>query len=152
MELKNLLKGIENIKTKGDLGLEIKKVENNSKKVIPGTLFVAVKGFDFDGHDYIEEAVKNGAVAIMLDISADLKKIKIPSDITVILTANTRLALAILACNFFGNPSKQFKLIGITGTKGKTTTTYMIKEILEKQGKKVRTNWYNCSIYKWEKT
>ncbi len=137
MELKNLLKGIENIKTKGDLGLEIKKVENNSKKVIPGTLFVAVKGFDFDGHDYIEEAVKNGAVAIMLDISADLKKIKIPSDITVILTANTRLALAILACNFFGNPSKQFKLIGITGTKGKTTTTYMIKSILEKEGYKV---------------
>ena len=137
MELKNLLRGLENFKTKGNLDIDIKKVESNSKKVIPDSLFIAIKGFDFDGHEYVEEAIKNGATAVMLDISADLKKVKIPAGITVILTSNTRLALAIVACNFFNHPSRNFKLIGVTGTKGKTTTTYMIKSILEKAGYKV---------------
>lgn len=137
MELKKLLIGIENFKSKGDLDLDIKKVECNSKKVIPDSLFIAIKGYDFDGHEYIEEAIKNGAVAVMLDISADFKKIKLPKDITVIITDDTRKALAKVSCNFFGNPSKYFKLIGVTGTKGKTTTTYMIKSILEKAGYKV---------------
>ena len=105
MELKNLLRGLENFKTKGNLDIDIKKVESNSKKVIPDSLFIAIKGFDFDGHEYVEEAIKNGATAVMLDISADLKKVKIPAGITVILTSNTRLALAIVACNFFNHPS-----------------------------------------------
>ncbi len=74
MELKKLLLGIENFKSKGDMQLDIKKVASNSKKVVPNSLFVAIKGYDFDGHEYIEEAVKNGAVAVMLDMSADFKK------------------------------------------------------------------------------
>ena len=137
MELKELLLGIENFKSKGDMQLDIKKVASNSKKVVPNSLFVAIKGYDFDGHEYIEEAVKNGAVAVMLDMSADFKKINIPKGITVIITDDTRKALARVSCNFFGNPSRYFKLIGVTGTKGKTTTTYMIKSILEKAGYKV---------------
>lgn len=137
MELKKLLLGIENFKSKGDMQLDIKKVASNSKKVVPNSLFVAIKGYDFDGHEYIEEAVKNGAVAVMLDMSADFKKINIPKGITVIITDDTRKALARVSCNFFGNPSRYFKLIGVTGTKGKTTTTYMIKSILEKAGYKV---------------
>lgn len=137
MELKKLLLGIENFKSKGDMQLDIKKVASNSKKVVPNSLFVAIKGYDFDGHEYIEEAVKNGAVALMLDMSADFKKINIPKGITVIITDDTRKALARVSCNFFGNPSRYFKLIGVTGTKGKTTTTYMIKSILEKAGYKV---------------
>ncbi len=137
MELKKLLSGIENFKIKGDEELDIKKVECNSKKVIPNSLFIAIKGYDFDGHEYIDEAIQNGAIAVMLDMSADFKKIKLPKDITVIITDDTRKALARVSCNFFGNPSKYFKLIGVTGTKGKTTTTYMIKSILEQAGYKV---------------
>ena len=137
MKLENLLEGIKDYKVKGDLELDIKMVESNSKKVIKDSLFVAIKGYDYDGHDFVEEAIKNGAVAVMLDLSADLKKINIDKSITVIITNDTRKALAIMSCNFFGHPSRKFKLIGVTGTKGKTTTTYMIKAILEKAGHKV---------------
>ena len=137
MELKKLLAGLENYKSKGNLDIDIKKVESNSKKIIPNSLFVAIKGYDFDGHEFINEAIENGAIAIIIDASADFSKIKLKSDITVIVSENTRNALAIVSCNFFGNPSKYFKLIGITGTKGKTTTSYMIKSILEKAGYKV---------------
>lgn len=137
MELKKLLTGIENFKSKGDMEIDIKKVECNSKKIVPNSLFIAIKGYDFDGHEYVGEAIQNGAVAVMLDISADFKKIKIPNGITVIITDDTRKALARVSCNYFGNPSRYFKLIGVTGTKGKTTTTYMIKSILEKAGYKV---------------
>ena len=137
MELKKLLNGLKNYKSKGSLDIDIKKVESNSKKIIPNSLFVAIKGYDFDGHDYINEAIENGATAIIVDVSADFSKIKLKKDITVIISDNTRNALAIISCNFFGNPSRYFKLIGITGTKGKTTTSYMIKSILEKAGYKV---------------
>ena len=131
MELKKLLVGMENYKTKGDEEIDIKKVECNSKKVVPNSLFVAIKGFDFDGHEYVAEAIENGATAVMLDMSADFKKIKIPNGVTVIITDDTRKALARVSCNFYGNPSRYFKLIGVTGTKGKTTTTHKIKSVLE---------------------
>ncbi len=137
MELKKLLTGIENLKSKGDLEIDIKKVECNSKNIKPNSLFIAIKGYDFDGHEYVNEAIENGAIAVMLDMSADFKKIKIPKGITIIITDDTRKALARVSCNYFGNPSRYFKLIGVTGTKGKTTTTYMIKAILEKAGYKV---------------
>ena len=137
MELKKLLVGIENFKTKGDVEIDIKKVVSNSKKVVPNSLFVAVRGYDFDGHQYVGEAIEKGATAVMLDMSADFKNIKIPNGVTVIITDDTRKALARVSCNYFGNPSRYFKLIGVTGTKGKTTTTYMIKSILEKAGHKV---------------
>ena len=133
MELNSLLKGLENFRTKGDLNINIANVESNSKKVTQDTLFIAIKGFDFDGHEYVAEAIERGATAVMLDLSADLTKVKIPAGVTVIISENTRVAMARVACNFYGNPSKKFKLIGVTGTKGKTTTTYMIKAILELQ-------------------
>ena len=129
MELKKILKGIENYKSKGDMDIDILSIEDNSKNVKPGSLFVAVKGFDFDGHKFIEEAIENGASAIMIDINSDVKNIKLSDDVTVVIVENSRIALAIVACNFYGNPSKNFTVIGVTGTKGKTTTTYMIKSI-----------------------
>ena len=137
MKLKNLLNGIPNYKAKGNLDLDIQKIESNSKKVTKNTLFVAIRGFDFDGHKFVEEAILNGATAVMLDMNADLKGLKIPESVTIIITEDTRIGLAVVACNYYDNPSRKFKLIGVTGTKGKTTTTYMIKSILEKQGYKV---------------
>ena len=137
MELKKLLIGLEGIKAKGNVNIDIKGIEKNSKEVKEGYMFVAIKGFSTDGHQFVENAIENGAKCVMLQEGCDLKTIKIPADITVLMSKDTRQALAICSCNFYGNPSRKFKLIGVTGTKGKTTTTFMIKEILEKAGHKV---------------
>ena len=137
MKLSKLLIGLENLKAKGDLDIDITGLESNSKNVKEGYLFIAIKGFSVDGHDYINNAIEAGAKAIMVQEGCDLKKIKLPSDVTLIMAKDTRHALAICSCNFYDNPSRKFRLIGVTGTKGKTTTTFMIKEILEKAGYKV---------------
>ena len=137
MELKKMLVGLEGLKVRGDLSKDIKGIEKNSKEVKEGYLFVAIKGFSVDGHKFIENAIENGATAIMIEEGCNLKGVKLPEDVAIIMAKNTREALAISAANFYGNPSAKLKLIGVTGTKGKTTTTYMIKEILEKAGKKV---------------
>lgn len=138
MELKKILIGLEGLKVKGDLSIDIKKVESDSKKVKEDTLFVAIKGFETDGHEYIMEAIENGATAVLAQIDIDRKLLKeIPEGVTIVIADDTRHAMAIVAANFYKNPSRKFKLIGITGTKGKTTTSFMMKSILEKEGKKV---------------
>jgi len=137
MELKKILVGIDGLKAKGNLDINVNNIDSNSKNIKEGDMFIAIKGFSTDGHEYINDAIKAGAKVIMVEAGCDLKAIKLPSDVTLIMTPNTREALAICSCNFFGNPSTKFKLIGVTGTKGKTTTTFMIKEILEKAGHKV---------------
>lgn len=139
MELKNILSGLEGLKVKGNLDIDVKNIKNNSKTVEENDMFVAIKGFDVDGHKHIKEAIQNGAKVILAqEDEIDIEEIKeLPEDIVLILAKNTRYALAIAACNFYKNPSKKLKLIGVTGTKGKTTTTYMIRDILEKHGIKV---------------
>lgn len=131
MILKNIIKSTDVVEIFGNEEIEISDICYNSSKVIKGSLFVCLCGTNFDGHEYINEAIKNGAVAIAVQ-----KKVKTINDITVVEVKNTREFLAYAAANFFGNPAKELVTIGITGTKGKTTTSFMIKSILEKSGLK----------------
>ena len=137
MELKKVLANLENVKAKGNLDIDIKNIESDSRKVKEGTMFVAIRGFETDGHEFVNKAIEMGAIAVMVQSDSNLKQINLNENVTLIVVPDTRLALAISACNFYGNPSRKFKLIGITGTKGKTTTSYMLKGILEKGGHKV---------------
>ena len=137
MNLKNILVGLEGLKAKGNLDIEITNIQKDSRKIKENDLFIAINGFEANGNDYIDSAIENGAIAVMVQEGTDLKKLNIPENITLLMVPNTRYALAICSCNFYDHPSKKLKLIGVTGTKGKTTTTFMIKSILEKQGKKV---------------
>ena len=137
MELKKILSGLDGIKAKGDLNIDIEKIENDSRKIENNSMFVAIKGFESDGHNYIETAIQKGAKAIMIQDLDKLKNIKIPDDVTIIATTDTRHGLAIASANYYQNPTKKMKVVGITGTKGKTTTSYMLKQVLEKAGKKV---------------
>ena len=138
MILKNILSGLEGLKVKGDLDIDITNITSDSREVKENGLFVAIKGFDVDGHNYISSAIEKGATAIIAAPDIDKKILKeIVNKVTIIIAKDTRYALAICSCNFYGNPSRKFKLVGITGTKGKTTTSFMVKRILEKSGKKV---------------
>ena len=137
MNLKNILNGITGIKAKGRADIDINQITTDSRVVKEGSLFIAIKGFETDGHNYIEKAIENGAEAIMIQEGYDYKKLLQYENITLVMVPDTRLAEAICAANFYEHPEEKLKMVGVTGTKGKTTTTFMIKEILEKQGSKV---------------
>ena len=135
MTLKKLLCGISYMVIKGDKDLEISNITYDSEDVQAGDLFICVKGTKFDGHNYIDEAIKKGAVAIVID--RPVSSYHTDDNITVIMVADTRRALANISANYFGNPAKLCTVIGITGTKGKTTTSNMIKNILEYNHRRV---------------
>ena len=147
MKLKEVLKKVEILETKGNLEVDITNIASDSRKIFEGGLFFAIKGFSLDGTKFIESAIEKGAVAIVVekDFDMDLSK----ENITYIKLNNIRKALAISSCNLYDSPSKKLKLVGVTGTKGKTTSTFMIKSILEKHGFKVRINWkYRCLYWR----
>lgn len=135
MKLKEILTGINDLKAKGNLDIDVNKITSDSRSVESGDMFVAIKGFDVDGHKFVKSAIDNGAKVVLVneDMAKDMLQY-ITENVTLITAKDTREAIAICACNFYQNPSKKVKLIGVTGTKGKTTTTFMIKKILEKQG------------------
>ena len=137
MLLKKLLTNIEIKNTKGSLDIEISNIHSDSRKIKEDGLFIAINGFAQNGISFIPSALENGAKAIIVEPDVDIDSLNLPEDITIISVYNTRKALAETASTFYDNPSSKLKLIGVTGTKGKTTTTFMIKEILEKAGKKV---------------
>ncbi len=135
MKLKNLLKNVDIVDEKGDLDIEITNLHSDSRKIKQGGLFVAINGFSKNGIEFIPSAIENGAIAVIVEPDVNINSLDY--SIPIISVKNTRKALAILSCNFYDNPSKKLKLIGVTGTKGKTTSTFMIKSILENAGHKV---------------
>ncbi len=131
MILKELIKGLNVLSMSGLENIDISGIAYDSRKVRKGFLFVCIDGTTVDGHEYIPQAIENGASAVVVQ-----KDVKIPEDISVVRTPDTRYALAHISDAFYGHPSGRFKLVGVTGTKGKTTTTFMIKSIIESTGKK----------------
>ena len=129
---------IEDLNAKEVIGrtdIEIGKIEYDSKKITKDDVFVAIKGYAQDGNDYIKEAIENGAGCIIVENDVLVTEY-INDNITIIKVENTRIALAQIASRYYDNPASKLKLIGITGTKGKTTTAYMIRDIMNASGKK----------------
>lgn len=134
MLLNKLISKVEVINKVGDLNLDITNIHSDSRKIKEGGLFIAINGFTKNGIEFIPNAIKNGAKALIVEPDVDINSLNISKNIPIISVSNTRRALAQVACEFYDNPSKKLKLIGITGTKGKTTTTFMVKSILEAHG------------------
>ncbi|MGE6631291.1 UDP-N-acetylmuramoyl-L-alanyl-D-glutamate--2,6-diaminopimelate ligase [Bacillus sp. NPDC077027] len=109
---------------------EITSIEMDSREVKQGSLFVCIKGYTVDGHDYAEKAIKSGAAAIVAEHNLDVK------GVPVIIVKRSQRALARIADAFYGQPTHELNLIGITGTNGKTSTTHMVEQIMKKAGKK----------------
>ncbi len=137
MKIKDIFNNIEIIESVGSLDLEINNLTSDSRVIEKNDMFFAIKGYDLDGTKFIPSAIKNGATAIVVDETCSFADFNIPKDISFIKVSNIRHALAIASCNLYDNPSKKLKLIGVTGTKGKTTSTFMIKSILQQHGYKV---------------
>ncbi|UCC66375.1 MAG: UDP-N-acetylmuramoyl-L-alanyl-D-glutamate--2,6-diaminopimelate ligase [Deltaproteobacteria bacterium] len=132
MQLSKLIRSVDAIESKGEIDLEIEDISYHSHRVKEGDLFVAVRGAKNNGHHFIEEATKKGARAFIVErIPA------VPINVPMVLVADSRKALAQISAEFFSHPSREIKLIGITGTNGKTTTSYLIESILKKARRKV---------------
>lgn len=128
MKINQLISAVDVIETVNDRALEIAHVAYDSRKVTQGDLFVCVKGYKVDGHDYAAQAVGKGAVALVVEDL--LPDIEVPQ----YKVANTRVALAALADMYYGHPSTKMKMIGITASNGKTTTSFMVNSVLESHG------------------
>lgn len=132
--LSELLKEISYECVSGTLEKEITDVIYDSRKVTDGCLFICIPGAKVDGHRFAADAVRSGAAALLIEHDVELPE---GTDVTVIRVENARYAMAFVSAAYFGHPAEQMQIIGITGTKGKTTTNYLVKSILEQTGRKV---------------
>lgn len=135
MKLSQICKELEYECLKGNMDTEVRDIIYDSRKIAKETMFVCMVGAVTDGHKYISDAIKKGASVIVLEKEEEAAQI--PEHITVLKVASARRALALMSAALFDYPDRKLKTIGLTGTKGKTTTTYMIKNVLEMAGKKV---------------
>ena len=129
MKLQELLKGVAVLSSTADSKAEIGEVRYDSRAVGKGDLFVAIRGYATDGHKYIEKALEQGAAAVVCE--------EAPEGAPAVVVENSRKALAEIAANRFGHPADSMVMLGVTGTNGKTTTTYLVKHMLEDAGHKV---------------
>ena len=134
MKLSELFEGIKYNLVKGDMEISISDIVYDSRNIKSGMLFLAIIGSQADGHDYIKNAVKNGASAVVIS-----KDVEIEEDVTVIKVDDVRKILSKISQRFFKYPQSKLKTIAITGTKGKTTVSFMIKKIIEEAG-------YKCGL------
>lgn len=132
MKIEDLLKGVSHTKLSGNEDIEISNLQYDSRKIKSGDIFFAISGFNVDGHNFISKAIENGAKAVVVE-----KDIPMINGITYIRVENGRRALSVAASNFYNKPSEKMKIIGVTGTNGKTTSAFMLKGILEAKGYKV---------------
>ncbi|MBE6977542.1 MAG: UDP-N-acetylmuramoyl-L-alanyl-D-glutamate--2,6-diaminopimelate ligase, partial [Ruminococcaceae bacterium] len=131
MKLAQLLENMDILELHADPQTEISAVISDSRQVIPGSLFVAVSGFSSDGNRFIPMAMEKGAAVV---VTAK----KPAQDIAYVLVTSDRLALALLGTNFYGRPAESMTMIGVTGTNGKTSTTWLLKQVLQQtRGAKV---------------
>lgn len=131
-KLKKLLERLEYISLNGDENIEVTDIVNDSRQVEEGALFFCISGAAFDGHNFAKEVVKKGAKVLVVE-----KEVGEFPGVTIVKVENTRYAMALISAAYYNHPAEKLKVIGITGTKGKTTTTYMVKSILENAGHKV---------------
>jgi len=129
MKLTDILQTVKTLTVEGSLDRDITGITYDSRRVMPGNLFVAMRGENTDGHRYVESAVERGATAIVFEREAGLNP-----RATRIKVKDARLALALTAARFYNHPSQELKVVGVTGTNGKTTTAFMVKSILETAG------------------
>lgn len=137
MLLSKLLSRVEVKSSVGNLDLDITNIHSDSRKIKEGGLFIAINGFTKNGVEFIPSAIENGAKAVIVEPDVNVEELNHTYNIPIISVQNTRKALAETACAFYDYPAKKLKIVGVTGTKGKTTTTFMTKAILEAHGYKV---------------
>ncbi len=143
MKLSRLLRDVNGGDLCGKPEREITGICSDSRRVGQGSLFVAIPGFQSDGHQYIRQAMEQGACAVVAQHAPDCP---VPEGVTLILVDDARRALAQLAAEWYDHPERQLRLIGVTGTNGKTTTTWLIRHILEQRGHKCGLIGTNGSI------
>lgn len=131
-KLEKLLERLDYTVVQGKTEIEITELVYDSRKVTKGCLFICIKGAVVDGHTFIKEVIEKGAVAILVQ-----EEVEVSESVTIVKVEDTRYGLALVSAAWFHYPAEKLRVIGVTGTKGKTTTTYMVKSILENAGYKV---------------